>query len=243
MADIRDCVRSAAGTRARLRHPMLHGLEAESCREVAGMLETIPGVTGVSINPRVGSLLITWNEAETTAETLLETVEGYAAIFFAAGAEDEAGAAAPADEKETSCTACRAVESGGSRRERARQDRSPQASAPSARPPARSCPKRRGAIRKRAARILQNRTMLGAPCALDRRARRQADGAASLGGRRLHGASCPAPAAAPPRPLKYGHSPPPPRIAHAERLPPDQDPEDYPRRARHGTGCSPPWPP
>ena len=110
MADIRDCVRSLLPGRARLRHPMLHGLEAESCREVAGMLETIPGVTGVSINPRVGSLLITWNEAETTAETLLETVEGYAAIFFAAGAEDEAGAAAPADEKETSCTACRAVE-------------------------------------------------------------------------------------------------------------------------------------
>ena len=110
MADIRDCVRSLLPGRARLRHPMLHGLEAESCREVAGMLETIPGVTGVSINPRVGSLLITWNEAETTAETLLETVEGYAAFFFAAGAEDEARAAAPADEKETSCTACRAVE-------------------------------------------------------------------------------------------------------------------------------------
>ena len=110
MADIRDCVRSLLPGRARLRHPMLHGLEAESCREVAGMLESIPGVTGVSINPRVGSLLITWNEAETTAETLLETVEGYAAFFFAAGAEDEAGAAAPADEKETSCTACRAVE-------------------------------------------------------------------------------------------------------------------------------------
>ena len=52
MADIRDCVRSLLPGRARLRHPMLHGLEAESCREVAGMLETIPGVTGVSINPR-----------------------------------------------------------------------------------------------------------------------------------------------------------------------------------------------
>ena len=91
MADIRDCVRSLLPGRARLRHPMLHGLEAESCREVAGMLETIPGVTGVSINQRVGSLLITWNEAETTAETLLETVEGYAAIFFAAGAEDGVG--------------------------------------------------------------------------------------------------------------------------------------------------------
>lgn len=55
MADIRDCVRSLLPGRARLRHPMLHGLEAESCRDVAGMLETIPGVTGVSINPRVGS--------------------------------------------------------------------------------------------------------------------------------------------------------------------------------------------
>ena len=142
MADIRDCVRSLLPGRARLRHPMLHGLEAESCREVAGMLETIPGVTGVSINPRVGSLLITWNEAETTAETLLETVEGYAAIFFAAGAEDEAGAAAPADEKETSCTACRAVEraaeAAGSVLGRIES---------AARPPARSCPKRRGAIR------------------------------------------------------------------------------------------------
>ena len=42
MADIRDCVRSLLPGRARLRHPMLHGLEAESCREVAGMLETIP---------------------------------------------------------------------------------------------------------------------------------------------------------------------------------------------------------
>ena len=146
MADIRDCVRSLLPGRARLRHPMLHGLEAESCREVAGMLESIPGVTGVSINPRVGSLLITWNEAETTAETLLETVEGYAAFFFAAGAEDEAGAAAPADEKETSCTACRAVE------------RAAEAA---------------GSVLGRvesagvgafgaAARILQNRTMLGA---------------------------------------------------------------------------------
>ena len=154
MADIRDCVRSLLPGRARLRHPMLHGLEAESCREVAGMLETIPGVTGVSINPRVGSLLITWNEAETTAETLLETVEGYAAIFFAAGAEDEAGAAAPADEKETSCTAEAAgsvlgrIESAGvGTFGAAARTLMPETS-------------RRNP--KRAARILQNRTMLGA---------------------------------------------------------------------------------
>lgn len=162
MADIRDCVRSLLPGRARLRHPMLHGLEAESCREVAGMLETIPGVTGVSINPRVGSLLITWNEAETTAETLLETVEGYAAIFFAAGAEDEAGAAAPADEKETSCTgmSCRR-KGGGSRRERARQDRVRRRR--HLRAAARTLmPETSRRNPKRAARILQNRTMLGA---------------------------------------------------------------------------------
>lgn len=158
MADIRDCVRSLLPGRARLRHPMLHGLEAESCREVAGMLETIPGVTGVSINPRVGSLLITWNEAE----TLLETVEGYAAIFFAAGAEDEAGAAAPADEKETSCTACRAVE-------RAAEavgsvlGRIESAGVGTFGAAARTLmPETSRRNPKRAARILQNRTMLGA---------------------------------------------------------------------------------
>lgn len=158
MADIRDCVRSLLPGRARLRHPMLHGLEAESCRDVAGMLETIPGVTGVSINPRVGSLLITWNEAETTAETLLETVEGYAAIFFAAGAEDEAGAAAPADEKETSCTACRAVERAA---EAAGSvlGRIESAGVGAART---LMPETSRRNPKRAARILQNRTMLGA---------------------------------------------------------------------------------
>ena len=162
MADIRDCVRRLLPGRARLRHPMLHGLEAESCREVAGMLETIPGVTGVSINPRVGSLLITWNEAETTAETLLETVEGYAAIFFAAGAEDEAGAAAPADEKETSCTACRAVERAA---EAAGSvlGRIESAGVGTFGAAARTLmPETSRRNPKRAARILQNRTMLGA---------------------------------------------------------------------------------
>ncbi len=158
MADIRDCVRSLLPGRARLRHPMLHGLEAESCMEVAGMLETIPGVTGVSINPRVGSLLITWNEAE----TLLETVEGYAAIFFAAGAEDEAGAAAPADEKETSCTACRAVERAA---EAAGSvlGRIESAGVGTFGAAARTLmPETSRRNPKRAARILQNRTMLGA---------------------------------------------------------------------------------
>lgn len=158
MADIRDCVRSLLPGRARLRHPMLHGLEVESCREVAGMLETIPGVTGVSINPRVGSLLITWNEAE----TLLETVEGYAAFFFAAGAEDEDGAVAPADEKQTSCTACRAVEraaeAAGSVLGRV-ESAGVGAFGAAART---LMPETSRRNPKRAARILQNRTMLGA---------------------------------------------------------------------------------
>ena len=186
MADIRDCVRSLLPGRARLRHPMLHGLEAESCREVAGMLETIPGVTGVSINPRVGSLLITWNEAETTAETLLETVEGYAAIFFAAGAEDEAGARRARGRKGRR-PARHVVPSKGRRKPGACS--------------AGSSPQRRRHLRRGRphahARNVEAQSEARRPhpaephdarrpCALDRRARRQADGRI-LGGRRLHG--------------------------------------------------------
>lgn len=147
MADIRDCVRSLLPGRARLRHPMLCGLDAESCREICGMLETVAGVTGASINPRTGSLLITWNEAETSAETLLETIEGFAAFFFADhGEEVQAGEHRPAG-----CAAECAldkVESAGVT-----------AFGAAARVLMPASAKRNP---KRAARILQNRTMLGA---------------------------------------------------------------------------------
>ncbi len=159
MADIRDCVRSLLPGRARLRHPMLFRLDAESCTEVCGMLEAIPGVTGATVNPRVGSLLITWNKDETTAEDLLAAVEGYAAFFFGSGEEEcaESEEAEASSAKHCGCVAraadlaaCAAgrVESAGV---------AAFGSAARVLMPA-------TAVRspRRAARMLQNRTMLGA---------------------------------------------------------------------------------
>ncbi len=152
MADIRDCVRSLLPGRARLRHPMLYRLDAESCKEVCGMLETIPGVTGATVNPRVGSLLITWNEDETTAEDLLATVEGCAAFFFGSGEEECAGSeeAEASSAKPCGCVARAAgkVEAAGVA-----------AFGSAARVLMPATAKRSP---KRAARMLQNRTMLGA---------------------------------------------------------------------------------
>lgn len=160
MADIRDCVRSLLPGRARLRHPMLFGLDAESCREICGMLETVAGVTGASINPRTGSLLITWNEAETSAETLLETIEGFAAFFFADhGEEVQAEEHRPADE---ACPGESALRRAGCAAECA-LDKVESAGVTTFGAAARVLmPASAKRNPKRAARILQNRTMLGA---------------------------------------------------------------------------------
>ena len=166
MADIRDCVRSLLPGRARLRHPMLFGLDAESCREVCGMLETVDGVTGASINPRTGSLLITWNEAETSAETLLETVEGFAAFFFAdQGGEPPAAEDCAADDANgcgCDCTAARALRRAGDAAQ-CTLDKVESAGTSAFGAAARVLmPASAKHNPKRAARILQNRTMLGA---------------------------------------------------------------------------------
>ena len=81
MADIYDCVRSLVPGRARLRHPMLYRIDAESAAEVTDMLLTLPGVTGATINPRVGSLLLEWDVAQTDDKTLLGLIESYAAMM------------------------------------------------------------------------------------------------------------------------------------------------------------------
>lgn len=96
MADINDCVRSLLPGRARLRHPMMVKMEAETVSQVTGMIMAMPGVTKAEVNPRVGSLLIEWNEEETTGESILGTIEMYAAMY-AVEAADEAAEAEKAD--------------------------------------------------------------------------------------------------------------------------------------------------
>lgn len=115
MADINDCVRSLLPGRARLRHPMMYKMAAETVSQVTGMIMAMPGVTKAEVNPRVGSLLIEWNEEETTGETILGTIEMYAAMYAAQAAETaeaeetaptlpaEGGAVEPAAQAEKTC--------------------------------------------------------------------------------------------------------------------------------------------
>ena len=164
MADIRDCVRSLLPGRARLRHPMLYRLDAESCKEVCGMLEAIPGVTGATVNPRVGSLLITWNEDETTAEDLLATVEGYAAFFFGSVeeecAEPEEGEALPAKSCKAKACGCAARAADLAACAAGKVEEAGVAAFGSAARVLMPATAKRSP--RRAARMLQNRTMLGA---------------------------------------------------------------------------------
>ena len=77
MIDPRTFVRSVTHGRARLRHASLKGLSTDEAKSIADMLEGFDGITSVELNPRVGSLLVTWDESKTNAQSLLD-----AAAFF-----------------------------------------------------------------------------------------------------------------------------------------------------------------
>lgn len=90
MLDPRTFVRSVTHGRARIRHASLKGLTADEMKALADMISGFDGITSVEVNPRVGSLLVTWDEEKTNAEALLA-----AAAFFLP--EDEAAPAAEAE--------------------------------------------------------------------------------------------------------------------------------------------------
>ena len=77
MLDPRTFVRSVTHGRARIRHASLKGLSADEAKVIADMVEGFDGITSVSINPRVGSLLVTWDESQTNAEALLQAAEEF----------------------------------------------------------------------------------------------------------------------------------------------------------------------
>ena len=116
ITEIKSAVRSLTRGRARLRHEKLQGLDAETIANVESFLMGLEGVTGAQINPRVGSLLLTWDPAATSAEALLES----AGFFLAFLGDDEANAnEAPASEKnpaeEKAAAACEAACAAASR--------------------------------------------------------------------------------------------------------------------------------
>lgn len=162
------CVRSLTRGRARLRHPILQGISADDARAFEETVSSMPGVTGAKVNPRIGSLLVTWNEEETSAEALLA-----AAAFFlpdlpteeeAAGAlarsrarqKREAGSCSAAGKSASACTLCNAAKKAGSLAERAADavlDAASLVAAPDAR-------RRFAGHDKRIRRTAQNRVML-----------------------------------------------------------------------------------
>ena len=62
MLDPKEFVRSICHGRARIRHASLRGLSPEEVESLTTMIAGFDGITSVKLNPRVGSLLVTWAE-------------------------------------------------------------------------------------------------------------------------------------------------------------------------------------
>ena len=75
--ELQYAVRSLTRGRARIRHERLRGLDNETCTNIESFLLGLEGVTGCALNPRVGSLLVTWDETKTNADALLESAAGH----------------------------------------------------------------------------------------------------------------------------------------------------------------------
>ena len=68
-------MRSSCHGRARIRHASLRGLSPEEVESLTTMIAGFDGITSVKLNPRVGSLLVTWDETKTNAESLLAAAQ------------------------------------------------------------------------------------------------------------------------------------------------------------------------
>lgn len=74
-------VRSFVPGRLRLRHPALTALSDDLAEGLVSWLKTKPGMTEVTLNPRVGSLLLCWDESQ--ADWSFEGLAQEAAGLFA----------------------------------------------------------------------------------------------------------------------------------------------------------------
>lgn len=75
MLDPKEFVRSICHGRARIRHASLRGLSPEEVESLTTMIAGFDGITSVKLNPRVGSLLVIWDETKTNAESLLAAAQ------------------------------------------------------------------------------------------------------------------------------------------------------------------------
>ena len=119
MLDPKEFVRSICHGRARIRHASLRGLSPEEVESLTTMIAGFDGITSVKLNPRVGSLLVTWDETKTNAESLLAAAQFFlpdepaaeeAAEVFE-GAQDQD---AQPEAAKTPCCAAKLVREAGS---------------------------------------------------------------------------------------------------------------------------------
>ena len=97
-------VRSFVPGRLRLRHPALAELSDDLAEGLVAWLKTKPGMKEVTLNRRVGSLLLLWDESEVdwTFEELAEEAAGLFALFAPA---DESVCGVDGECVESTCVA------------------------------------------------------------------------------------------------------------------------------------------
>ena len=98
-------VRSFVPGRLRLRHPALAELSDDLAEGLVAWLKAKPSMKEVTLNRRVGSLLLLWDESEAdwTFEELAEEASGLFALFAPA---DESVCGVDGECVESTCAAC-----------------------------------------------------------------------------------------------------------------------------------------
>ena len=79
--ELKQYIRSYVPGRLRLRHPGLKGIDADTEKLIVETVTSASGITGCTINPEVGSLLLTWDRHSLTEEDLLGYLSFWAAFI------------------------------------------------------------------------------------------------------------------------------------------------------------------
>lgn len=115
--ELKQYIRSYVPGRLRLRHPGLKGIDAETQKLIVETVTSAAGITGCTINPEVGSLLLTWDRHALTEEDLLGYLSFWAAFIPGdalgeTAAEDTAEDAGDAEAQPCTCPVAAKVAEG-----------------------------------------------------------------------------------------------------------------------------------
>ena len=106
--EVKQYIRSYVPGRLRLRHPGLKGIDADTEKLIVETVTSASGITGCTINPEVGSLLLTWDRHALTKEDLLGYLSFWAA-FIPGDALGEMPAEASAEDADEAAQPCAPV--------------------------------------------------------------------------------------------------------------------------------------